>query len=55
VKHWAHGGETRLENLLQLCTLCRARHKVHYADFRIMPTRGRKHRDYRGVLWPDAA
>jgi hypothetical protein len=42
VKHWAHGGETRLENLLQLCTLCRARHKVHYADFRIMPTSNHK-------------
>jgi hypothetical protein len=21
-----------------LCTLCRHRHKVHYAEFRIMPT-----------------
>jgi hypothetical protein len=27
----------REENLLLLCTLCRRRHKVHYADLRIMP------------------
>ena len=25
------------ENLLLLCELCRRRHKVHYADLRIMP------------------
>jgi hypothetical protein len=38
IEHWADGGETRLDNLVLLCTLCRARHKVHYADSRIMPT-----------------
>ena len=37
VHHWAHGGETSLQNLVQLCSLCRARHKWHYADSRIMP------------------
>ncbi len=38
IQHWLHGGETSLENLALLCTLCRRRHKVHYADRRIMPT-----------------
>ncbi len=38
VKHWLHGGETRLDNLALLCTLCRCRHNAHYADRRIMPT-----------------
>jgi 5-methylcytosine-specific restriction endonuclease McrA len=37
IEHWADGGETRLDNLVLLCRLCRARHKVHYADSRIMP------------------
>jgi hypothetical protein len=40
VEHWLHGGETSLKNLVMLCTLCRRRHKVHYADRRIMPTSG---------------
>ena len=34
---WAKGGKTRLRDLILLCTLCRRRHKVHYADLRIMP------------------
>ena len=38
IHHWAHGGETKLSNLVQLCFLCRARHKKHYADRRIMPS-----------------
>ncbi len=38
IQHWLHGGETSLANIVLLCTLCRRRHKVHYADRRIMPT-----------------
>jgi hypothetical protein len=37
IHHWANGGPTRLTNLALLCRLCRARHKPHYADRRIMP------------------
>ena len=37
VVHWADGGETSLGNTLLLCNLCRARHKLHYADSYIMP------------------
>jgi hypothetical protein len=32
IEHWAHGGETKLSNLLSACMLCRARHKRHYAE-----------------------
>jgi hypothetical protein len=39
VQHWADGGETKLENLLHLCWLCRARHNQHYAASVIMPRR----------------
>ena len=39
VKHWIDGGETKLSNALSACRLCRARHKRHYADWRIMPRR----------------
>jgi len=39
VKWRSRRGETRAENLLSLCDLCRIRHKSHYADFRIMPRR----------------
>jgi 5-methylcytosine-specific restriction endonuclease McrA len=28
VRHWADGGETRLDNLMLLCRLCRHRHKA---------------------------
>ena len=35
----ARGGRTKVWNLLVLCLLCRIRHKVHYADSRIMPRR----------------
>jgi len=42
IKHWLHGGETSLENITALCSLCRARHNEHYADCRIMPRRGRE-------------
>jgi hypothetical protein len=39
IQHWVNGGPTRLDNLVLLCRLCRARHKWHYADRRIMPRR----------------
>ena len=39
VEHWAHGGETKLTNLLLLCPLCRMRHNGHYAASVIMPLR----------------
>ena len=29
IEHWAHGGRTELDNLVQLCGLCRRRHKPH--------------------------
>jgi len=35
--HWADGGDTSLGNLGLLCSLCRARHKLHYAAYRVMP------------------
>ncbi|MCO5168903.1 MAG: HNH endonuclease [Planctomycetes bacterium] len=38
IQHWAEGGKTNRANLTLLCDLCRARHKSHYADLRIMPT-----------------
>jgi hypothetical protein len=37
VRHWADGGETRLENMVGLCSLCRARHKPHYSAYLVMP------------------
>jgi hypothetical protein len=40
VQHWLHGGETSVENVILVCGLCRARHKVHYAASRIMPSGG---------------
>ena len=39
LRHWAEGGETSLRNAVLVCRLCRYRHKRHYADIRIMPTR----------------
>jgi hypothetical protein len=33
---------TLFNTLAVLCTLCRPRHKVHYAEFRIMPTTAAK-------------
>jgi hypothetical protein len=38
IEHWLHGGETSLDNVVLLCSLCRRRHNEHYADCRIMPT-----------------
>ena len=32
------GGKNNIENLTLHCRLCRIRHNLHYADFRIMPT-----------------
>jgi hypothetical protein len=40
IKHWADGGETSLPNTALLCSLCRARHKLHGSScFRVMPRR----------------
>ena len=39
IVHWAHGGSHDPSNLLVLCSLCRARHKLHYADYPVMPRR----------------
>jgi len=39
----SEGGNNKPENLLLLCSLCRYRHKLHYADFRIMPIKHREH------------
>ncbi len=33
----SHQGDNDEGNLVTLCILCRARHKMHYADLRIMP------------------
>jgi hypothetical protein len=38
VEHWADGGATRLDNLIQLCRLLRYRSNRHYSDSRITPT-----------------
>jgi hypothetical protein len=40
IKHWADGGETSLSTTALLCRLCRARHKLHYADRLVMRRRG---------------
>ncbi|MGQ0834472.1 MAG: DUF222 domain-containing protein, partial [Gammaproteobacteria bacterium] len=39
IRHWAEGGDTSVENLTLLCSLCPAPHNEHYADHRIMPRR----------------
>jgi hypothetical protein len=39
IEHWADGGATSLDNLVQLCRLCRARHNRHYAASVVMPRR----------------
>jgi len=39
MQHWADGGETKLDNVVSLCSLCRARHKPHYAGYLVMPGR----------------
>ncbi|MDQ6928352.1 MAG: HNH endonuclease [Actinomycetota bacterium] len=41
IVHWIKGGSTSLDNGCLLCRLCRRRHKEHYADPLIMPTRAR--------------
>jgi hypothetical protein len=38
VRPFAEGGEATVANMQLRCGLCRARHKRHYADCRIMPT-----------------
>jgi len=38
VKPLSSGGGNDPSNLLLCCSLCRYRHKLHYADFRVMPT-----------------
>jgi hypothetical protein len=35
---YAEGGLTTLANTARLCSLCRHRHKPHYADLLVMPT-----------------
>jgi hypothetical protein len=37
IKHREHGGTHDPENLILLCSLCRARHKEHYVDYPVMP------------------
>src|SRR5712664_2818629 len=37
IKPRSQGGSDDPENLISLCTLCRARHKAHYAEWWIMP------------------
>jgi 5-methylcytosine-specific restriction endonuclease McrA len=41
IRHREHGGTHDAENLILLCSLCRARHKEHYADYPVMPRRPR--------------
>jgi len=55
LEHWADGGETKVENLALICGLCRARHKPHYADSRIMPRALLIRLSARVELWRDAA
>ena len=43
VKPLSAGGGNSPANLLLCCSLCRYRHKLHYADFRIMPIKHREH------------
>jgi len=38
VRPLSAGGGNDPANLLLCCSLCRYRHKLHYADFRVMPT-----------------
>jgi len=37
ITFWSKGGRTELSNLIAACVLCRIRHKLHYAESRIMP------------------
>ncbi|MBA3646748.1 MAG: HNH endonuclease, partial [Gemmatimonadaceae bacterium] len=37
MEHWALGGATSLKNMVSMCSLCRARHKLHYAGCVVMP------------------
>ncbi len=39
IVHRTDGGEHSMSNLSVWCALCRARHKVHYAAYRLMPRR----------------
>ena len=39
VDEWGQGGSHDKGNIVPVCSLCRARHKLHYADRRIMPRR----------------
>jgi hypothetical protein len=38
VTHLADGGKTSVDGCALYCSLCRRRHKKHYADLGIMPT-----------------
>src|SRR5262249_53638367 len=35
---WSRDGRTDLDNLVMICSLCRPRHKLHYADLAFMPS-----------------
>jgi len=43
VKPISQGGSNDPSNMTLMCSLCRYRHKLHYADFRIMPIKHREH------------
>jgi len=55
VEHWADGGETKLDNLVQLCRLFRYRSNRHYSDSRITPTWPRGPRHGRGLTARESA
>ncbi len=50
--HWAHGGETSLENLVLLC--CRHHRLVHEGGYTVEgdPESGLRFRNRYGVVWP---
>ena len=49
---FGHGGDHSVANVSLACRLCRARHKRHYAESRIMPTR--RMRAARGAVVSEA-
>jgi hypothetical protein len=54
IRHWAHGGETSLENLVLLCS--RHHRFVHEAGYSVVPLAGEAHefRDPRGAVVENA-
>ena len=55
IVHWADGGRTDLKNTVLLCRLFRIRNNLHYADFRIIPTREHKYLCWRDLKFRLAA